>query len=52
MFMLFGIDYKMETVIIGWGIEACLGVVIAYTITIILLRPYNDKLNQFAIISH
>lgn len=52
MLILFSIDYRREQIAFEYMLEVCLGIVAIYTLTIILLRPYTDKLNQFAIISN
>ena len=52
MLILFSFDFKNEKLVFPYMVEICLGIVIIYTIAIILIRPYAEKLNQFAIITN
>ena len=46
----FTIDFTTENQDFQYLIEICFGVVIIYTIIILIFRPYPDRLNQGSII--
>ncbi len=48
--MFFTIDFTTEKQNFNYLIESCFGVILLYTLIIIILRPYSDKLNQISII--